>query len=262
MPLMEPAIGDDRQRWAEVGTGLLATTGFPRPSISDLFSGDPNTRKGKMSGNNAFLAREALRRLGDSPETDNLLIKTLIADAPVHAWGSSGILPEFADNPLTIETDRQALKDGLQGSLSIACALVHSGHREILPESLGRALKVADEPSADRWDIECAGELLPNYGSDEQLRQLAKLVQKYQTRDREFYNRLWHSSTSSKNPRITRVLAVVMQDRNVLSDDLRVCDQAVVVLEWATGQHFGAGGKTLAERDEAVSRALAWAKAH
>jgi len=58
------------------------------------------------------------------------------------------------------------------------------------------------------------------------------------------------------------VLAVVLQDRNVLSDDIRVCDQAVVVLEWATGQRFGAGGITLAERDEAVSRALAWAKAH
>jgi hypothetical protein len=101
---------------------------------------------------------------------------------------------------------------------------------------------------------------LRDYGNDQELQQLAGLVRKYQALDREFYDVLWQYSTEADNPREVRVLAVVLRDRHIISGQTRVCDFAVGVLEHATGQHFGAGGKTTTERDAAVSRALAWLK--
>jgi hypothetical protein len=69
---------------------------------------------------------------------------------------------------------------------------------------------------------------------------------------------LWQYATESGNPlREARVLAVVLRDHRVVHNEIRYCDLAVSTLDRA-GQHFGAGGKTMTERDEAVSRALAW----
>ena len=71
------------------------------------------------------------------------------------------------------------------------------------------------------------------------------------------------------------MLAVVLRDRRpVVSGELRYCDLAVGVLEKAVSQDFGAanaaqynaatgqwiGAKTIKERDDAVSRAMAWLK--
>jgi hypothetical protein len=161
---------------------------------------------------------------------------------------------------VTTETLRRALRDDLNGSSYIAWTFAHIGHQAVLNEALVRALKVADRPSGDLTDLQGAAMLLRDFGSDQQLDQLAGLVRKYQTQDREFYSPLWQWSTESDNPRAARVLAVVLRDRNPISKEMRVCDFAVGVLERATGQHFGAGGKILAERDAAVSRALAWIK--
>lgn len=259
MPFLGPAIGDDRQRWAEIATCILATTGIPRPSVAELLSGETAPEKWRWQ-KSLLIAQAALRKLGASGETDNLLIKTLIADAPLHEWGSATVLLEYADNPVTTETLRRALRDDLNGSSYIAWTFAHIGHQAVLNEALVRALKVADRPSGDLTDLQGAAMLLRDFGSDQQLDQLAGLVRKYQTQDREFYSPLWQWSTESDNPRAARVLAVVLRDRNPISKEMRVCDFAVGVLERATGQHFGAGGKILAERDAAVSRALAWIK--
>lgn len=257
LPFLEAAIGEDRQHWAEVATCILATTGTPRPSISSLFSGkvDPEQSGHQQS---VYIAQAALTKLGVSPQTEDLLIKTLIADAPLHAWGSAGILLEYVDNPVTTQTLRQALKDDLAGSSYIAWTLARNGQKGFLREALIRGLRVADRPNADFGDLQGATALLRDYGNDRQLQQLAGLVRKYQTKDRKFYNVLWQYSTEDGNPREARVLAVVLHDRGILSGESRVCDFALGVLERATGRHFGAGGKTLTERDAAVSRALAW----
>lgn len=259
MAFLEPAISNDRQRWAEVATSILATTGIPRPSIEDLLTGKtvPEKWQGQQS---VWIAQAALRKLGASPETDDLLIKTLIADAPVHAWGSATILLEYADNPVATETLRRALQDDLTGSSYIAWTFAHSGHQAVLKEALVRALRVADRPTTDFTDLQGAAALLRDFGSNQQLDQVAGLVRKYQTQDRKFYNVLWQYSTESDNPRETRVLAVVLHDQQQISEKMRVCDFAVGVLERATKQHFGAGGERLKERDAAVSRALAWIK--
>ena len=259
IPLLEPAIGNDRQRWARVATSVLATTGIPRPMISDLLrrKAQPQEWEHRQS---LFIAQAALRKLGASPQTDRLLIRTLIADAPAHPWGSAGMLLEFADNPVTTETLRQALKDDLAGSSYIAWTLARNGHQEVLQEALAGALKVADRPGADNTDLQGAAMLLRDYGSDQQLQELASMIRKYQTTNRKFYYSLWQYSTQAGSPRETRVLAVVLQDRRVAFGETRVCDIALSELEKATGQHFGAGAKTTAERDAAVSRALAWLK--
>jgi hypothetical protein len=259
MAYMEPAIGDDRKRWAEIAGSILATTGVPRPSTKELFS-DKDVPEKRDWQRGFLIARAALRKLGPSPETDDLLIKTLIEDAPLHAWGSATTLLEFADNPVANETLRRALQDDLPGSSYIAWTFAHAGHQGALKEGLVRALKVADRPTTDYTELQGAAMLLRDFGSDQQLDQLAGLVRKYQTQDRRFYNLLWQWGTESDNPRAARVLAVVLRDQQIAFDETRVCDFALGVLERATGQRFGSGGKTLAERDAAVARALAWIK--
>jgi hypothetical protein len=43
----------------------------------------------------------------------------------------------------------------------------------MLPEALARALKVADRPDGDPGDLQGAAALLRDYGSDQDLKQLA-----------------------------------------------------------------------------------------
>ncbi len=257
MPLLAPAIGLERRRWAEVATNLLAAQGIPRPGVADLLAGKVEPKNWPFRGS-LFLAQAALQKLKASPETGTLLIETWIAEAPLHAWGSANSLLEYADNPVTTESLRQALLNDLAGSSYIAWTLARNGHQATLPEALVRALKVADRPHADFTDLQGAAALLRDYGSDRELNQLAALVRKYQTQDKEFYSVLWQYATEAGNPREVRVLAVVLRDRRVVSGETRYCDFAVGVLERAVGQHFGSDGKTMKERDGAVSRALAW----
>ena len=251
IPLLEPAIGDDRGRWAEVAANLIAARGIPRQSVADLLSATTDRKD---------LVRTALQHLKAPPETDRLLIEKWITEAPLHAWGSANSLLEFGDNPQTTEMLRQALRNDLTGSSYIAWTLVRNGHPATLPEALARALKVTDRPRGDYTDLQGAAALLRDYGSDQELRQLAALVRKYQTQDETFYRVLWQYATEADNPREAQVLGVVLQDRRILYGDMRYCDFALGVLERAVVQKFGSGGATAKERDETVSRAMVWLK--
>jgi hypothetical protein len=257
MPLLEAAIGNNRERWAEVGTSLIAATGIPRPTISELMT--RNDLEKQPGRDVVFTAQAALRKLKPTAETDSLVIKTLIADAPVHAWGSTQSLLEYAENPVLTETLRQALKDGVAGSSYIAFILARNGHKAVLPDALVQALRVCDHAGVGFDDLQGAAATLRDYGSDRQLDQLAALVRKYQTLDRQFYTILWQYSTESDNPREARVLSVVLNDREVLHDGLRVCDFAVGVLERATKENFTTGATS---RDDVLARARAWLDAH
>lgn len=152
MPLLEPAIGDERQRWAEVATNLLAAQGIPRPSVADLLTAkaEPRDWPGRPS---IFLAGAALQKLKASPDTETVLIETWVSEAPLHAWGSANSLLEYADNPVATETLRQALRNDVVGSSYIALTFAHTGHQATLPEALVRALKVADRPDSDGTDL-------------------------------------------------------------------------------------------------------------
>jgi hypothetical protein len=253
MPLLQSAIGDNQPRWAEVATSLLAAQGIPRPTVKELLTA-------KVERKSLLLPTAALRRLTPSPETETLLIKTWIANAPWNAWGSANSLIEYANNPTTTETLRQALQSDLAGSSYIAWTLQRNGNQANLQEALARALRVADQPQADSTDLQGAAALLRDYGSDQDLKHLAALVRKYQTESRTFYSVLWQYATEEGNPREARVLAVVLQDRRIVYGETRYCDFALGVLERAVNQHFGSEGKTLKERDEAVVQALTWLK--
>ncbi len=159
--------------------------------------------------------------------------------AVARAWGSANSLLEYADNPITTETLRKALRNDLDRSSYIAWAFARTGHQATLPEALLRALKVADRPDAEVSDIQGAAALLRDFGSDRQLNELAALVRKYQTGDRKFCHLLWQYATESGNFREARVLAVVLRDRRIVSGETRYCDLAVSVLEKAAGQSFG-----------------------
>ena len=143
MPLLE-VIGDNRQQWAEVAASLHAARGIPRPTVAELFAAKPETAPkagGPLQGNLPLLLA-ALRKLQPSPETDDLLIRTWIANAPFNAWGSANSLVEYADSPVTTETLRQALRNDLRGSSYIAVALATRGNKTILPDAVQRAFRL------------------------------------------------------------------------------------------------------------------------
>lgn len=263
MPLIEPAIGNNRDRWAEVGSTLLAEQGIPHPGAAEMLAKAGLSRFARARAS-LFLPAAALQKLGpSSPETDAMLIRVLIADAPLHAWGSANVLVDYNQNPLTTETLRQALRDDVAGSSYIAWTLARNGNRAILPEALARALRVADRPDAStgQGDLQGAGALLREFGSDQDLKQLAQLVRKYQTQNQNFYTGLWQYSTENGNPREARVLAVVLHDTRPITPEMRACDFALGVLERAVGQTFHSSGTTIQDRDAAVAKALAWLEA-
>jgi hypothetical protein len=259
MPLFESAIGDDRHHWAEVATNLMAAQGIPRPRVADVLAEKVESKEWSQRPG-MLLTWAALRKLHASPDTDELLIAAWIAEAPWNDWGSANSLIEFADNPLTAKALRAALQNDVAGSSYIAWALANAGHPTALPEALVRALKVADHPPERGADLQGAAALLRDTGNDAQLKELAALVRKYQTRHRDFYHLLWQYASEAGNPREARVLAVVLRDQRIISGELRYCDFALGTLERAVQQHFGSGAKTLEERDAAVSHALAWLK--
>jgi hypothetical protein len=253
IPLLASKIGDARDRWAEVATSAVAATGVERPTFADLWkpASIPTERPGSQ---NLAIAQAALEHLKPSPENNALLIRTLIADAPVHAWGSANSLLEFGDDPVLIATLHQGLKDDVSGTSYIAWTLAHNGHTAVLAAALDRALLVCNRPGADRTDLQGAAALLRDFGSDRQLDQLAALVRKYQTLNRDFYSVLWQFATEANNPREARVLSVVLEDQQPLdnaADGMRVCDFAKGVLERASGQHF-----------TSIADARAWLDAH
>ncbi len=248
MTFLEPMIGADRQGWANVLTDLLAGKGIPRPTVADLFSNNIRPQQESM-----ILARAALGKLGQSPATNALLIRTWIGNAPAEAWGAAGSLAEYATNPVTTETLRAALRNDVAGSAQIALSVARNGNRDILADALARALRVADRPAEGVSELQSAGMLLGEFGSEQDLRRAVELVRKYQTLDRNWYSEMWQTVGMSKGG--SRVLAVVLRDRDSVGgnnpDNLRVCDFALEDLERLTGQKFGVG-------DSAIARAQAW----
>ena len=192
MPLLE-AIGDNRQQWAEIATSLHAALGVPRPTVAELFSSKPGTtpKAGTLQGNLPLL-QAALRKLQPSPETDGLLIRTWIANAPLNVWGSANSLVEYADSPVTTETLRQALRKDLRGSSYLAMVLANHGNEAIVPDAVARAFRVTDDPAglgADFNEVQGAAALLRDHGSDQELTRLATIVRKYQASDTEVLRR-------------------------------------------------------------------------
>jgi hypothetical protein len=266
MPLLETAIDDNRQQWAEIAASLHAGRGIPRPTVAELFEANPETsQKASPLQASLPLLQAALRKLQRSPETNDQLIRTWIANAPFNAWGSANSLAEYADSPVTTETLRQALRNDLPGSSYIAMVLANHGNNMILPDAVARAFRVTDDPAglgADFNEVQGAAALLRDHGSDQDLMRLVAIVRKYQTVDLKYYGVLWQYATESENPREVRVLAVVLADRRIASGTMRYCDYALGEFDRLTKEHFDIAAASIPERDASISRALAWIRAH
>jgi len=262
MPLMEAAIGDNRQQWAEIAASLHAARGIPRPTVAELFEARPESpqQAGPFQASLPLL-QAALRKLQSSPATDDLLIETWIANAPFNAWGSANSLVEYADRPLTTETLRQALRNDLRGSSYIAMVLANHGSQAILPDAVARAFRVIDDPTglgADLNEVQGASALLRDHGSDRELVRLASIVRKYQSLDAKYYGVLWQYASDSDNPREVGILAVVLGDRRIASGTMRYCDYALGEFDRLTKEQFDIAAASIPQRDAAISRALAW----
>jgi hypothetical protein len=266
MPLLEPAVGDDRKQWAEIAASLHAAQGIPRPTVAQLFSASPEAFAAPGLGRgNLPLLQAALGKLQPSLDTDDLLIRTWIAEAPLHAWGSANSLVEYAASSVATETLRQALRNDLRGSSYIAMVLAAHGNSAILPDAVTRGFRVIDDPKgmgSDFGEVQGAAALLRDHGSDRDLERLAEIVRKYQRLDPKYYSVLWQYATESDNPREIGVLAVVLTDRRIAFRGIRYCDSALGEFDRLTKQRFDIEAASIPERDAAISRALAWIKAH
>jgi hypothetical protein len=145
---------------------------------------------------------------------------------------------------------------------SLAYALVQVGHDELLPEALGRALRVADRPESHYNDITAAGNTVRDSEDERHLRAYAALVRKYQAGNPEHYRSLWQRATDPDTRTYAYVLAVVLEDRRVAFRGIRRCDLAVGYLERATGEDFGSNPEgPMSVRNQAIERAFTWLRA-
>jgi hypothetical protein len=171
---------------------------------------------------------------------------------------------EYADSPVTTAL-RQALRDDLRGSSYIAMVLANHGNKTILTDAVLRAFRVTDDPKGrgtDSNEVQGAAALLRDHGSDQDLTRLAAIVQKYQALGPKYYGVLWQYATESENPPEVGVLAVVLADRRVASGTMRYCDYALGEFDRLRKEQFDIAAASIPERDVAISRALAWIRAH
>ncbi|QOY88769.1 hypothetical protein [Paludibaculum fermentans] len=257
MPLLTARVGNDRLRWAEIGSNLVATQWVPSPSVAQMLGGEVDRRSSKYR-ERIYLMAEVLSKLGPGTDCEALLIQAWVDEAPVNAGRTGWALRNFAEHPLTIRLLREALQRDLEGTTKVAFVLASEGHTGILPNALSSALRVVDQADATGSELQNALELLQKYGTDAEWRKLAALVGKYQAKDEIRYRFLWYGSTVSGSEPGARVLAVVMADTRRTELGARYCDEALERLEKSMKRSFGSGGTTLAARDEAIARALAW----
>lgn len=261
MPPLERAIAGDQGRWVSVAANLAAAFWMPRPKVSDLLAGRPSEAEREKHPQFSLVAA-VLRRISAIPGVEGQLIQNWITNAPHHVSGSGACLLEFGSRSEITQQLRAALRDDLEGTSYIASMLVQNGYRSVLPEALQRARRVADRPNALFDDLLAAANLLRDFGSEHDLKELAAIVRRHQSTGDAVYTPLWQAATGNGSPREVYVLAVVLRDQRVTRGEWRSCDAALPVLEKAVNQKFGANAETREERDHAIARALAWLRAH
>jgi hypothetical protein len=249
------------RRWLDISTALLACVGVPRRKLDDLISGGgprslfPNAPE--------LLAARALRQVPESRRREGV-IRNMLQFSAIHGWGSAATLvPEFKDDPLLLELLPGYLKRPQKGAVYIACWLVNSGQLALLEPTLEAALRCLTEENSDYSELNTAGKLLLDRGSDRQFEQYLKILRDAKVHDIVRYQGLWQVAWFEKSQRAVRILAVPLDDERPASksDPLRFCDYAAAILQGISKQDFGverAHEMSLAERDAAVKRARAW----
>jgi len=247
---LEAAIGTDAPRLARLEA--LYTFGQPNFGGPGGTSVDPPLD----------VAKWASERLARSPQRARLLAETLIEN--MELANRAGPFLEAADQVILIPALRRALRERRVGALYLASELLRMNHPELLPDAMARAFEIADDPSLDGQELQMAGYLVGERGSESELRAYALLVRKYRDADPAFYSRLWQSASFEGAKNAGYVLAVVLEDQRIAFRDVRYADLAAGALQRQTGEDFGVeyNDPPLFARDRSIARAIAWLRLH
>lgn len=247
-------------RWLDISTALLGNVGIPRQKLDDFISAGPTVPLAPAS-----LAARTLRELPESERREGIL-RNMLRYTPIHEWGSAvTLVPEFKDDPLLLELLPGYLHQHQKGAFLTASTLVNNGQTALLDLTLESALRVLTDKNVDYNELSAACRLLLDHGSDPQFEEYLKVLRESKVRDVRRYSQLWQVAWEGKSPRVVRILAVVLDDERVESQDgaVRYCDFAAGVLQRFSGQDFGVtqwDQMPLPQRNAAVARARAWMK--
>ncbi len=196
MHSLETRIGGNKNRWAGIATGILATTGGPGWKVTDILQGDNRGTKRLDPTYTAFI-RQILLKLPNAKEAQTMVIKNLVFNSAAYDGDSAQSLMCYLYDPVLIKSMKSALKKNVRGTMHVALIMAAKGQNACLAESLKRALKVLDNPDAypsDSYgtgDIYGAAILISEYGNRQQRSRVAKLSQEYQTTKPDYAAFLW-----------------------------------------------------------------------
>ncbi|HWQ52760.1 MAG TPA: hypothetical protein VN442_03690 [Bryobacteraceae bacterium] len=232
-------------RWLDIAASQLATMGIPRQPLPA--TGGP-------------LAARAWAQVKSGQRTEDL-IRSMLRHSDVDEWGSAAtLIPEYKDHPLLLGLLPEYLAKGHRGSLYIAWWAVRNGQPAVLPAALPASLQALRNGKGIVNDLYAASSLLVDHGNDEQFAEFLALFRAAGKRDPKLYSTMWQAPFVEKGARLVRMLAVLLADERIFTDDMGYCDLAGGQLERLAGQKFGFTywNQDLASRNAALARARRW----
>ncbi len=257
------APGD--RRWLDLSTALLGTMGMPRQKLDDFIASNGKGRALLFGPDN--LAARTLREVPE-PQRREGIVRNMLRYSAIHPWGSAVTLSsDFKDDPLLLQLLPGYLERNQKGAVDIACWLINSGQMTLLDPARNAALHVVMDHTADYSEINLASRLILEHGTDAQFDQFIGVIKDAKARDVARYSQLWQVVFGGKQPRVIRILAVLMDDERPAAPGMsfRFCDYAASQLQIFSGESFGfkpGVDQSLTERNAAVARARNWLKSH
>lgn len=145
MPLLQRAIGNDGQRWAEIEVSLM---GISRPTIEDLRAGGWRDINWNPSVDHGYsIASAILKKLAASPDSDRLIMQAIVAKAAFFPESASFLAQDYASDADLSASLRAALKRHQPGAIYVATALIQNG-KIWLPEAVKAARELMRTPAA------------------------------------------------------------------------------------------------------------------
>ena len=137
MPLLQGAIGNDGQRWAEIEVGLM---GISRPTIEDLRAGGWRDSNWNPSVDHGYsIASLILKRLAASPDSHRWVMRAIVEKAAFFPESASFLAQDYASDSDLTGSLHAALKERQPGAIYLACVLINEGQRMWVPEALASA---------------------------------------------------------------------------------------------------------------------------
>lgn len=223
MKLLTQKIDGDVDRMVVIAAALVASLPIPRPTVENFVDGRYAKNLEEWRGS---LVEVVLKGLSKTPQYKERLIHQLLTFPAQHAWGVGITLQEFAREEKLVRELRTLLKTRRTGSLFVAYDILKQGQDEIRSDAASAALGAIDAPGQEHVDIQAACWVLRDFGTDEQFRELVKVIKKYQYLDRARYDELWRDTIWSDNNRERAVLEILLADQRFHRSGQRYSDIA------------------------------------